>query len=216
MPIDPVKIPQNVYIEDHIVGPLTLRQTLMMTGGCGFSYVLYSVFAKAAGTPPDIITTIILWVPGVLSIAFSLIKINDLTLMKIVMLTLERMQKAPVRTWAPRKGISITIHTSSKKAEPAKAVTPENQTQRKIEELSSILDHGMMPLGAAPVADEAIVAVSAAAPAAPAVEKPVDTPDDSDMFPVDPSKISIDKKTPEQQYSLSDLSVFRDIFPHTK
>ena len=40
MPIEPVKIPQNVYIEDRIVGPLTLRQTLIMAIGGGFSYAL--------------------------------------------------------------------------------------------------------------------------------------------------------------------------------
>lgn len=143
MPIEAVKIPQNVYIEDRIVGPLTLRQVIISAIGCGFSYVLYSMVAKAYGgtTLP---LTIIIWIPGALSVLFAFIKFNDLTLFQMVLLTLERMSKAPVRVWTPRRGISITIRTTPKPEDEKKpAVTPAVIVDRKearLAELSAILD----------------------------------------------------------------------------
>ena len=98
MPIDPVKIPQNVYIEDRIVGPLTLRQIITMAIGGGISYSIYASLAKAYGHV-DLITTIIVWLPAVISAAFAVIKINDLTLSRILLLVIERMLKSPFRIW---------------------------------------------------------------------------------------------------------------------
>jgi len=143
MPIEAVKIPQNVYIEDRIVGPLTLRQVIISAVGCGFSYALYSMMAKAyGGTTLPI--TIMVWIPGALSILFAFIKFNDLTLFQMVLLTLERMNKAPVRVWTPRKGISITIRTAPKPEDEKPAVRQAaaivERKEARIAELSAILD----------------------------------------------------------------------------
>ena len=145
MAIEPVKIPQNVYIEDQIIGPLTLRQIITIVLGGGFSYALWSVIAKAYGSPP-ILITVLVWIPAVIAAAFALVKINDLTLMRICFLMFEKMSKAPVRTWNPRTGMSITIWTK----EPTKAeqtppkqpstVTVNPSREERIAELSSILD----------------------------------------------------------------------------
>ena len=72
MPIEPVKIPQNVYIEDRIVGPLTLRQIIMIAVGGGFSYALYASIAKSYG-PPNLIVTVLVWLPAILSAIFALV-----------------------------------------------------------------------------------------------------------------------------------------------
>lgn len=202
MPIEPVKIPQNVYIEDRIVGPLTLRQTLIMAGGGGFSYALWAILNKAYGGLP-IVITVLVWLPALLAAIFALVKINDLSLVRICFLLLERVNKPSVRTWAPRRGISINIRSSllpmkeeeeqtRKKREAA--LNAAERTHEKIEQLSSLLDAGM--------------AVDEETPS----EQPSESPDaTAHRFPVDKSKIAVDQ-TPEHP-RLSDLSVFRDIFP---
>jgi len=225
MAIEPVKIPQNVYIEDRIIGPLTLRQTMMIFGGGGISYALYSLATRAG--QPSLAVTIILWMPAMIATAFAIIKINDLTLARIVLLSLERMQKAPVRTWSPRRGLSITIRTASvEKSKDTAVSTPQAEAQRKIRELSSIVDQPIVTANALVLSDltQPAPAVEARTASAEHVESPASQ--DSSIFasedqtaqsalPVHPERIQVDKKEPGSAYQLSDLSVFRDIFPHS-
>ncbi len=137
MPIDPVKIPQNVYIEDRIVGPLTLRQILTVALGGGFSYILYITAQKMYGAP-GIITTAILWIPGLLSIVFAFITINDLSITRLLLLTVEKMGKPSTRLFEPRSGISINIKTAIA-PEPEKKAAPAAPTT-SFADLSEVLD----------------------------------------------------------------------------
>ncbi len=142
MPIEPVKIPQNVNIEDRIVGPLTLRQVIISAVGCGFSYALFSLIGKAYGGGMSLPLTIMVWIPGALSIVFAFVKFNDLTMFQMVLLTVERMNKAPVRVWTPRRGITITIRTAQQtegNKAPQLAVIKE-RSDTKFAELSAVLD----------------------------------------------------------------------------
>ena len=47
MPIDPVKIPQNVNIEDRIIGPVTLRHLILLMLGGGISYFLWTILKRS-------------------------------------------------------------------------------------------------------------------------------------------------------------------------
>lgn len=217
MSLDPVKIPQNVYIEDRIIGPLTLKQIIIMTLGGGFSYILYTTIQKAMGHP-SILMTVLAWIPAAIAALFAVVKFNDLSLLRICFLILERMNKAPRRTWNPRQGISINIRFSSAKVDE-KATTKEDAVakaaEQKIGELSSIMDRPIAatavesatisPPNAAMASDtqttEQTVAVDNVAPAETA--RP--------SFPVDPSKVTVSDAHP-QNPTLSDLTVFRDIF----
>jgi hypothetical protein len=144
--MDPVKIPQNVYIEDRIVGPLTLRQTLIMAITGGISYATYTNLLKITGGNPGILFTVACWVPFVLGTAFALVKINDLSLTRLLLLTIEKSQNPTVRTFGPRKGITITLRTADAKTieEKNKKVLQEEmaakQAQKKISELSAMVD----------------------------------------------------------------------------
>ncbi len=139
MPIQPIKIPQNVYIEDRIIGPLTLRQIILVCIGCGFSYALYASLSKAYGSI-GIVTTVLVWIPGAISALFAFIKVNDLTLFRICLLLLERINKPGVRTWEPRRGISINIRTFSVPEQEKTQETVAAKKPEKLEELSSALD----------------------------------------------------------------------------
>lgn len=140
MPIQPIKIPQNVYIEDRIIGPLTLRQIIVVCIGCGFSYALWASISKSYGYV-GIPLTVMVWIPGALSALFAFVRVNDLSLLRICLLLLERFNKPSIRTWEPRRGISINIRTFSAPGRDARQRdAPVTEAPQKLEELSSMLD----------------------------------------------------------------------------
>lgn len=207
MTLQPVKIPQNVYIEDHIVGPLTLRQTIIITVGGGFSYLIFAMLQKAYGNP-GVPLTILAWTPCAISVLFALVKINDLSLLRIVFLTLERMSKAPKRTFTPRAGISVNIRFSAPKAETAPTAAAEEGTQAHIQELSSLVD-------------QPIQRFTPATEVQPRIQPTADAPFVDDMHPLPPKEPNptpqIRKHAQEETHddddaAGGDLSIFRDIF----
>ncbi len=139
MPIDPVKIPQNVYIEDRIVGPLTLRQILTVALGGGVSYIIYVSAQKAMGTV-GIVPTIVIWIPAALSVVFAFVTINDLSLLRLLLLTFESMNKPKTRLFEPRVGISINIKTGPEKPEKKAEPAPAPKTADTFKTLSVVLD----------------------------------------------------------------------------
>lgn len=139
MPIQPIKIPQNVYIEDRIVGPLTLRQIIIIGIGAGFSYALWSSISKAYGYV-GIPLTILVWIPAVIAAAFAFLRINDVSLFRILLLTIERMNKPGIRTFAPRRGITINIRTFSQPPKDRTQAPSPQAKAEKIQEISSVLD----------------------------------------------------------------------------
>ncbi len=223
MPAEPIKIPQNVYIEDQVVGPLTLRQILVMTGGGGVSYVIMAMVQKSVGQM-NVLLTAACWLPFVIACAFALIKINGLTLMRIVFLMMERSYKSPVRTFSPRQGISINIRFSSliktpeeEEKERQKKIA-EQKSQLKIEELSKLIDRPLAAIEQTPVPESPVAKEPAAAEeSSRGTATPADdTTDEKPLaLPVDPSRIAVDGKKAGgalKSPPLSDLSVFRDIF----
>ncbi|MDA0376158.1 MAG: PrgI family protein [bacterium] len=142
MPIDAVKIPQNVYVEDRIIGPVTLRQIMIIMISTGISYAIWAAM-KASG-PTSSIQTAIAWMPAGIGTIFSFVKINGLSLLRIMLLLFEKLDKPSRRIWMPRQGIYINIVTKPKE----KSSNPdiEKKTQQKgeaqIEELSKLLDQG--------------------------------------------------------------------------
>lgn len=217
MPVDAVKIPQNVQIEDKVVGPLSLRQIIIMALGGGFSYMIYAMVQRSIGHVA-IPLTIVIWIPAVVAAAFAVVNINDLSLLRICFLLLERTQKPGKRIWAPRSGISITIRTSSFKTEDAakKSATVVHgpSAQEQIATLSSVVDNASgQPTDVSPTTsiDAAEMSFESPASAGPASVKP----------PVNPERIQVDPpalptpalSAPAQTSTLSDLSVFRDVFP---
>ncbi|MBP9773785.1 MAG: PrgI family protein [Candidatus Peribacteraceae bacterium] len=115
MAMEAVKIPQNVYVEDRIIGPVTLKQLMIIGIGTAFSYVLYATVTQ--GGPVSVPVTIMLWSPAIVAAAFAFLKVNDITLFNIILLWIEHMNKPVVRSWSPHPGISINIVTRPPKEE---------------------------------------------------------------------------------------------------
>ena len=140
MAIDPVKIPTDIQLEEKIVGPIGLRQIfiLMITGG--LSYALWS----SVGTQPTAgpIIKVLCWVPLVLGAAFSFVKIQEVTLLRLLLLQIEKLQKPAVRTFGPRQGITINIQIDPTQRDRKKAVK-EGAPEHQLHELSAVLDTGL-------------------------------------------------------------------------
>lgn len=69
------KVPQNIDLEDKIVGPFTMKQFAYLMGGGLLVYAIYQMFAPYEN---GIIYTILLGLPiVVLAMALTFIKIND-------------------------------------------------------------------------------------------------------------------------------------------
>ncbi len=206
MPIEAVKIPQNVYIEDRIVGPLTLRQIIIIALGGGFSYIIFTSLQKTLGSMPLPIA-IMAWIPAGIAAIFAMVKVNDLSVTRILLLLLEGTQKPSQRVWANRTGISINIRTSPKPQDQkpvvkAKALAVQSSEQQ-IEELSAVIDKAWTPSVQEPPTESFIEET----PAATVTEKP-EVADAQFVLPAEQTIVpTADSK------ELSDLAVFRDIFP---
>lgn len=218
MPIDPVKIPQNVYIEDRIVGPLTLKQVMLIALGGGFSYMMYAFAGKASGGNLGLVGTIVVWLPALLCTIFALVKVNDLSLLRIVFLSVEKLNKPPQRVWVPRRGLTIHIRTGGAQ-EVAKAEKEREQlkedtatihkAQSRIQELSSVLDRPLDPL---PTPEE------------PALPEQLSEPDEADTEPLAPAQPNDRSDEPLPPVNRSDvrvdthsepedgLAAYRDVF----
>lgn len=109
MSIQPIKIPQNVYVEDRIIGPVTLRQIIVTGIGAGISYLLYSAFIRSGLSSMPF--QIAAWIPAVIGAAFAFLKINDLSLLSIILLIAEGMNKPHERVWTAHPGLSIVLVT---------------------------------------------------------------------------------------------------------
>ncbi|MDP6527810.1 MAG: PrgI family protein [Candidatus Pacebacteria bacterium] len=171
MPIEPIKIPQNVQVEDKLIGPITLKQVIICLVGGGTSFVIWNIFQKMGYV--NIIFLVIALLPLIVSAAFAFVKVHGLSLLKIILLVIEKNQKPFKRSFGPRTGISINIKTYFHTQDHDKTSTTSGVGVDKFEKLSSLLDEGN-----------------------PLDEKQDSAKDGSDgapAKPVDPSKVSVDQ-----------------------
>ncbi|MEI8230500.1 MAG: PrgI family protein [Candidatus Peregrinibacteria bacterium] len=168
MPIEAVKIPQNVNVEDRIVGPITLRQLIILLVTGGISYALWTAAKTQLGVA-SIPVTIICWIPAFIGLAFAFVKIQGISLLRLLLLMAEGTQKPSKRMWGPRQGIAINFSFYTPSQEPAKTVAREPHHD-KLEELSALLDRG-------PLSNEDAISET------PSIE--------ASTHPVDPSRFAV-------------------------
>lgn len=139
MPIEPVKIPQNVYVADRIIGPITLKQIMITMVSAGISYAIWASM-KATGST-DSVTSTLAWIPTIIGALFAFVKINGISLFRMMLLGIERLDKPSRRVWSPRDGIYVNIVTRPSKRNVSSATT-KNTEKPELEALSVLLDNG--------------------------------------------------------------------------
>ena len=140
------KIPQNVQIEDKIVGPLTFKQLIILGVGGGISYTIYLTLAKQFYVEVwlPIIAPIVL-----ITLALAFVKPLGVDFSKYIALLLEFFLKPRKRMWLKGEGdVYISAFTSvSKQTKVEKKASKKRSKDRlkfdNIEEITTILDsHG--------------------------------------------------------------------------
>lgn len=141
------KIPQNVQIEDKIVGPLTFKQLITLGIGGGLAYVLYLSLGKRY--------FIEIWLPpvavvSIATLAFAFVKPLGVTFMHYILLLIEFWFKPRKRAWVKGSGdvyFSVFTNASSKPTKVEKKAHKKHSEDvirlSNLDELSYIVDtHG--------------------------------------------------------------------------
>lgn len=132
-------------VEDKLIGPLSLRQIIIIAIGGGTSYVLLTMVKESMGTVPTA-AHLFIWIPAIIMTAFAIVRVNDIPLTRYFLLILEGMSKPKIRVWRPRKGVSTlamrvgTTKKKKKKKGEEEIVENEKGSDVRLEELSVLLD----------------------------------------------------------------------------
>jgi len=113
------KIPQDVQLEDKIIGPITMKQLGICAIGGTIDYGLYMSLSKTYYWEVWILPVAFI---ALLTIAIAFIKIINLTFTKFVLLLVEYNVKPKKRFWVKGEGI---IYPS--------LIQPTNKDKEKIE-----------------------------------------------------------------------------------
>ncbi len=142
------KIPQNVQIEDKIVGPLTLKQLIILGVGGGITYAIYTYLASRY--------FIEIWIwfvlpPGLFTLAFAFLKINGIPFLKWIMLTVEHFYNPRKRTFQMGAGDDYKTkiftekkETGSEEPEPTRA-EKEAEKRKRLAEITKLVDSYEVP-----------------------------------------------------------------------
>lgn len=118
------KIPQNVQIEDKIVGPLTLKQLAILGAGGGISYAIYIALAQ------NYFIEVWIWFvapPALLTLAIAFLKINGIPFIKWIFLLIEYNLNPKKRTFVMGAGDNYKATIFAKKEEKVQTDTEENR-----------------------------------------------------------------------------------------
>ena len=85
-------VPQFIDVEDKILGPVTIRQFLIMLGGCLIVFLAYRY--------GDVATfALVLAIVGILSLTFAFVKVNGQTFHYFLLNILQTTSKPRLRVW---------------------------------------------------------------------------------------------------------------------
>ena len=131
------KVPQDVQREDTIVGPLTMKQLLIVAMGGGMAYASYVTLAQnyywQVWAPP---TAII----GILTLSFAFLKIHNLTFFKFVLALIEFLFLPRRRIWI--KGAAEVTKTMGEQTKTQKKpeAPKKEKSLKNLDQLIKILD----------------------------------------------------------------------------
>ncbi|MDD4351403.1 MAG: PrgI family protein [Candidatus Gracilibacteria bacterium] len=136
------KVPQNVQREDTIIGPLTIKQTIIAVCGGGISWLLWKLIEAPLSYP---------FVLGVVAITIAVvfIKIQGLTFLQylgaLILLLLRprsrSWQKGSGEIWLSGKDMEELARIRSERAKKQRAKLEKDTSKLgQLDELAKILD----------------------------------------------------------------------------
>ena len=131
------KVPQNIDLEDKIVGPFTMKQFVYILVS-GFIVYGWWNFSNTYETPPPMVIFVPITLPvGLLGLSLALVKVNDRPF-EIFLLSLLRFAFGPKkRVW--QEGYSPEEVIVRDPAAP-RVIEPKTKDTRSLDELSKSLE----------------------------------------------------------------------------
>jgi len=135
------KVPQNIDLEDKIVGPLTLVQFLYLLGGGLIVYILF----QSIGTKSTGIFVILALPISIVSLGMAFVKIQDQPLSHFIKAGIYYYTHPKTRFWRKVGFRSTVLIEPPKKVRSEVYVQPKKIEKSDLEKLAHTLDTG--PLG---------------------------------------------------------------------
>lgn len=136
------KVPQDVQREDTIIGPLTLKQMIILGVGGGLTYATYIGLSKSYFIEIWLLPVAFL---ALLTLAFAFLKIHSLRFHEFLMHMIEYRLLPHQRTWIQGTGVPFIssfdrIDHKGKKEEQAQKT---KKSPKSLAEITKVLDtHG--------------------------------------------------------------------------
>ncbi|MFA6917967.1 MAG: PrgI family protein [Candidatus Gracilibacteria bacterium] len=134
------KVPQDVQREDTIIGPITLRQLIILGIGGGITYAIYVSLAKTYYTE--------VWLPpvaivGGFTLAFAFLKVHELPFYLFLMYLLEYNLLPKKRIWIQGTGTPFIspFETIPQKQDLKALEKLDNKSKKSLKELANIVDN---------------------------------------------------------------------------
>ena len=134
-------MPQNVQREDQILGPITLKQliVLMVTGG--FSYLMYTQLNQLYYM--NQLQQMLIWLPLALGAAFAFVKVRGIPLFQFCLLLLEQTIFLPSKRFWQNSGdgfVSMTQNETKKETKKDEVTPTKDFSEQKVKNLAALLD----------------------------------------------------------------------------
>ncbi len=134
------KVPQDVQREDQIIGPLTLRQLIIVAVGGGMAYMIYVQLSKTYYTE--------VWLPPVfiisaLTVALAFLKIHGLPFHEFLMHFIEYKFLPKKRIWIQKTGnpyMPPEVKAMKKKKNEKQKEEVDHKKEKSIDDLVNILN----------------------------------------------------------------------------
>ncbi|MEK7158828.1 MAG: PrgI family protein [Patescibacteria group bacterium] len=128
-------VPQFIDVEDKIIGPISVRQFVVLLAGVGFMFATYVVLQFATA-----VFVMVVELGFFVAIAFA--KVNGQNLHYFLLVLLQTIKKPGVRIWDK----SVDLSDLKKKQDRAEAhsmmLLPKHVTASRLAQLSLIVDTG--------------------------------------------------------------------------
>lgn len=136
------KVPQNVQMEDKIVGPLTLKQMIILGAGGGVAYMIYLSLGRSYYWEVWIAPVAVV---ALITILFAFARFYNLSFARFILLYIQHLLIPRQRIWVKKSGdVEIQELLTKQPSEVQKKSqdkTERNiQTMQKLKDISSVLD----------------------------------------------------------------------------
>jgi hypothetical protein len=131
------KIPQNVQAEDKIVGPLTLKQLIIVGVGGGIDYFLYISLAKLYVLTVWVLPVLFI---GIITLSVAFVKIKGIPFLEFLFLSIEFHSKPKKRMWTQGGAEVFVSVTQPRPKTKAELEQEKQQKQAPVKDLSNLDD----------------------------------------------------------------------------